>query len=140
MSRHMMVCRDILKQWEDKLSSSCDIRCFVSLSGCRDLTNLLKELFISRPNHSVATEISVATKPLVATIALFFLQYLLSHDNNFCCDFNVCRDTSFCRDLVCNCLKFNEHTAFNSLSIRKFSASIKSFTHSNSNIHSIEFS
>ena len=26
MSRHMIVCRDILKLWEDKLSSGCDIR------------------------------------------------------------------------------------------------------------------
>ena len=57
----MIVCRDILKEWEDKLSSGCDIRCFISLLGCRDLANLLKELLLSRPSRSVTTEISVAT-------------------------------------------------------------------------------
>ena len=61
MSRHMMVCRDILKLWEDKLSSGYDLRCFMSLLGCRDLTSLLEELLLSRPNRSVATEIPVAT-------------------------------------------------------------------------------
>ena len=87
------------------------------------------------------------------------------HDRNFSCDITPGRDHcpflplvltesrhqlllrpqflsrhKFCRDLVCNCLKFNEQTAFHSLSIRKFSASIKSFPHSNSNIYSIQFS
>ena len=31
MSRHMIVCRDILKLWEDKLSSRCDIRHFMKI-------------------------------------------------------------------------------------------------------------
>ena len=30
MSRHMIVCRDILKPWEDKLSSGCDIKHFIN--------------------------------------------------------------------------------------------------------------
>ena len=30
MSRHMIVCRDILKLWEDKLSSGCDIKHFMN--------------------------------------------------------------------------------------------------------------
>ena len=47
---------------------------------------------------------------------------------------------NLCRDLVCICLKFNEHIAFHSLSILKFSASMKSIPHSNSNIYSIYFS
>ena len=64
MSRHTIVCRDILKLWENKLSSSCDIRHFMTLLSCRDHTTLLKELFLSR--H----------KCFGATSALFFfLQY-----------------------------------------------------------------
>ena len=47
MSRHKIVCRDILIHWEDKSSSGCDIRCFMPLLGCRDLTNLLKEFLLS---------------------------------------------------------------------------------------------
>ena len=42
----------------------------------------------------------------------FFLQFLLSHDINFCCDFSFCRDTSLCRYLVRICLKFNEQRVF----------------------------
>ena len=30
MSRHMIVCRGILNLWEDKLSSSCDIKHFMN--------------------------------------------------------------------------------------------------------------
>ena len=30
MSRHMIVCRDILNLWEDKLSSGCDIKHFMN--------------------------------------------------------------------------------------------------------------
>ena len=30
MSRLIIVCRDIIKQWEDKLSSGCDIRYFMT--------------------------------------------------------------------------------------------------------------
>ena len=30
MSRHTIVCRDILKLWEDKLSSGCDIKPFMN--------------------------------------------------------------------------------------------------------------
>ena len=40
MSRHMIVCRDILKPWEDKLSSGCDNQAF------HDIVKL------SRPHHS----------------------------------------------------------------------------------------
>ena len=60
MSRHKIVCRDILKLWEDKLSSGYDIRHCMTLLSCRDLTTLLKELFLSR--H----------KCFVTTSALFF--------------------------------------------------------------------
>ena len=87
-------------------------------------------------------------------------------DRNFCCNITLGRDHRpfllsvltesrhqlllrlqflsqhkfFCHDQVCNCLKFNEQTAFHSLSIRKFSASLKSIPNSNSNIYSIQFS
>ena len=64
MSRHTIVCRDILKLWEDKLSSGCDIMHFITLLSCRDLTTLLKELFLSRHKCFVAT-----------TALFFFLQY-----------------------------------------------------------------
>ena len=47
MSRHMIVCRDILKLWEDKLSSGRDIRHFMTLLSCRDHTTLLKELLVA---------------------------------------------------------------------------------------------
>ena len=60
ISRHISVCRDISKLWEDKLSSSCDIRHFMTLLSYRDLTTLLKELLLSRPKCFVATSISVA--------------------------------------------------------------------------------
>ena len=65
---------------------------------------------------------------LVATSALFFLQYWLSHD------------ISLCRELVSICLKFNEHRAFHSLSTLRSSASNKSISHSNSYVYSIHFS
>ena len=61
MSRHISVFRNISKLWEDKLSSGCDIRHFMTLLSCRDLTTLLKELLLSRPKCFVATSISVAT-------------------------------------------------------------------------------
>ena len=60
MSRHLIVCRDLLKLWEDKLSSGCDIRHFMTLLSCRDHTPLFKEFLLSR--H----------KCFVATSALFF--------------------------------------------------------------------
>ena len=47
MSRHIIVCRDISKLWEDKLSPGCDIRHFITLLSCRDLATLLKELLLS---------------------------------------------------------------------------------------------
>ena len=47
MSRHKIVCRDIFKLWEDKLSFGCDIRHYMTLLSCRDHTTLLKELFLS---------------------------------------------------------------------------------------------
>ena len=48
MSRHTIVCRDIVKLWKDKSSSGCDIRHYITLLSCRDLTTLLKELLLSR--------------------------------------------------------------------------------------------
>ena len=42
MSRHIIVCRDISELWEDKSSSGCDIRNFMTLFNCRDLITLLK--------------------------------------------------------------------------------------------------
>ena len=63
MLRHIIVCRDISELWEDKLSTGCDIRHFMVLLSCRDLTTLLKELFLSRHKCFVATSI------------LFFLKY-----------------------------------------------------------------
>ena len=75
ISRHIIVCRDISKLWEDKLSSGCDIRHLMTLLSCRDLTTLLKELLLSRPKCSVATSIPFTTELLVATSPLFFLQY-----------------------------------------------------------------
>ena len=63
MSRHVIVCRDISKLWEDKLSSGCDIRHLITLLSCRNLITHLKELLLSRPKCSVATS------------TLFFLQY-----------------------------------------------------------------
>ena len=60
ISRHMIVCRDILKMWEDKLSHCCDIRNFMTLLSCRDHTTLFKESLLSR--H----------KCFVVTSALFF--------------------------------------------------------------------
>ena len=38
MSRHMIVCRDISKLWEDKLSSGCDIKQFMTVLFCHDIT------------------------------------------------------------------------------------------------------
>ena len=75
MSRHIIVCRDISKLWEDKLSSGCNIRHLMTLLSCRDLNTLLKELLLSRPKCSVATSISFTTELLVMTSPLFFLQY-----------------------------------------------------------------
>ena len=75
MSQHIIICRYISKLWEDKLSSGCDIRHFMTLLSCRDLTTLLKELLLSRPKCSVATSISFTTELLVTTSPLFFLQY-----------------------------------------------------------------
>ena len=108
---------------------------------------------LSRPHHYFEGITLVVTQMLcvdlnfcrdisffVATSPLFFLQYGLSYDINFSRDLNLCRDISFCHDLVCTCPKFDDQTAFHSLSIHKFSASIKSFPQSNSNIYSIKFS
>ena len=64
MSRHMIVCRDKFKLWEDKLSSGCDIRHYMTLLSCRNLTIILKELFLSRHKYFVAT-----------SALFFFLQY-----------------------------------------------------------------
>ena len=100
----------------------------MTLLSCRDLTTLLKELLLSRPKCSVATS------------TLFFLQYSLRDDINYCCDLHFCHDISFCRDLVCTCPKLDEHTSFHSLSISKFATSIKSFPRSNSCIYSIKIS
>ena len=61
MSRHIIVCRDISKLWEDKLSSGCDIRHLLTLLSCRNLTTLLTELLLSQPKCSVTTSISIAT-------------------------------------------------------------------------------
>ena len=61
MSRHIIVCHDISKLWEDKLSSGYDIKHFMTLLSCRDLTTLLKELLLSRPKCSVVTSISFST-------------------------------------------------------------------------------
>ena len=72
MSRHIIVCRDISKLWEDKLSSGCDIRYLITLLSCRDLITLLKELLVSRPKCSVATSISFTIELLVATSISFF--------------------------------------------------------------------
>ena len=47
MSRHIIVCRDISKLLEDKLSPGCDIRHFKTLLSYCDLANLLKELLLS---------------------------------------------------------------------------------------------
>ena len=55
MSRHKIVCHDILKLWEDKLSYGCDIRHFMTLLSCRDHTTLFKELLLSRHKCFVAT-------------------------------------------------------------------------------------
>ena len=44
---NFLLCRDILKLWEDKLSSGCDIKHLITLLSCRDHTTLLKELFLS---------------------------------------------------------------------------------------------
>ena len=63
MSGHIIVCRDISKLWEDKLSPGCDIRHLITLLSCHDLITLLKELLLSRPKCSVATS------------PLFFLLY-----------------------------------------------------------------
>ena len=41
MSRHIIVCRDISELWEDKSSSSRDIRNVMTLFSCRDLITLL---------------------------------------------------------------------------------------------------
>ena len=61
MSRHNIICRDIIKQWEDKLSLGCNIMHFMTLLSCHDLTTLLKELLLSRPKCSIATSISIET-------------------------------------------------------------------------------
>ena len=74
MSRHIIVCRDISKLWEDKLSSGCDFRHLIKLLSGHDLITLLKELLLSRPKYSVATSISFTIELLVATSPLFFLQ------------------------------------------------------------------
>ena len=58
---NFLLCRDIINLWEDKLSSGSDIRHFMTLLSCRDLTTLLKELLLSRPKCSVATSVSFAT-------------------------------------------------------------------------------
>ena len=50
MSRLIIVCRDIIKLWEDKLSSGCDIRHFMTLLSCCD------------PHHSFEGIILVATQ------------------------------------------------------------------------------
>ena len=73
MSRHIIVCRNISKLWEDKLSSGCDIRHLMTLLSCRDLITLLKELLLSRPKCSIATSISFTTELLVTTSPFFFL-------------------------------------------------------------------
>ena len=39
MSRLIIVCRYISKLWEDKLSSGCDIRHFMTFFSCRDPHN-----------------------------------------------------------------------------------------------------
>ena len=49
MLRHMIVCRDILKLWDDKLSSGCDNQA---------LHNIVK---LSRPHHSYEGIVLVAT-------------------------------------------------------------------------------
>ena len=65
---------------------------------------------------------------LVATSALFFLQYWLSHD------------IGLCRELVNIFHKFNEHRAYHSLSTFRSSSSNKSISHSNSYMYSIHLS
>ena len=90
--------------------------------SCRDPNVLSRPQFLSRHNFW--------SRPL----PLFFLQYLQS------CDLNFCRNIKFGRDLVCTCPKFDDQTAFHSLSICTFLASIKSFPYSNSNMYSIQFS
>ena len=101
---------------------------FHNILSCRDITTLLKGLFLSR------------RKCFCHDNCPIFLPSVLSDDINLCRDLHFCHDISFCRDLVCTCPKFDDKTAFHSLSIRKFETSIKSFPRSNSDIFSIQFS
>ena len=60
MSRHKIVCRDIPKLWEDKLSSGCDIRHFMTLLSCRDHNlcrdkNFCRDLVCICPNFNEQT-------------------------------------------------------------------------------------
>ena len=71
MSRHIIVCHDISKLWEDKSSAGCDIRLRHQASP-----GIVK---LSRPHHSFEGITLVATQM-------------------FCRDLNFCRDIIFCRD------------------------------------------
>ena len=114
MSRHIIVCRDISKLWEDKSSSDCDIRHLMTLLSCRDLITLLKELLLSRPKCSVATSISFTTELLIATSPLFFLHVMTKGRHQPLSRPQFLFEISFCRDLVCTFPKFNDQTAFHS--------------------------
>ena len=71
MSRLIIVCRDISKLWEDKLSSGYDIRHFMTLLSCRD------------PHHSFEGIVLVATQ-------------MFCGDLNFCRDITFGHDLCPC--------------------------------------------
>ena len=77
MSRLIIVCRDIIKLWEGKLSSGCDIRYFMTYLSCRD------------PHHSFEGIVLVATQ-------------MSCRDLNFCRDItlgcDLCSCSSFSTD------------------------------------------
>ena len=75
MSRHIIVCRDISKGWEDKLSSGCDIRHFMTLLSCRD------------PHHSFEGIALVATQ-------MFYRDLNFFRDITFGRDFYPCSSFS----------------------------------------------
>ena len=77
MSRLIIVCRNISKLWEDKLSSGCDIRHFITLLSCRD------------PHHSFEGIVLVATQ-------MFCRDLNFCHDITFGCD--LCPCSSFSTD------------------------------------------
>ena len=69
MSQLNIVCRDISKLWEDKLSSGCDIRHFMTLLSCHDPHHSFEGIVLSRPQF--LSRHNFWSQPL----PLFFLQY-----------------------------------------------------------------